>query len=481
MTTTGHGRHSDAYALAGHLATRFDAHTIIDVRLGSARHVETLAGVRPVVLDVRRQRGGCRPRGPKGPWIGWDATADREVALTDETLSRSIVMCVGVAERMVDPTDLLTLLARLSRRAPATIITTAERDRRHGPVHTGSPADRPRVREWNTAEFLRLLGQHEVRPTFTGLTVGDEARLEKDTIVAICDQCPLAAGQSPRDDFRPLALVTTYNEGDVAVQIITKLLDDGIEVLVHDNWSTDDTYERLTALAAARGDLSVRRFPEAGPSRYFDLRTVCRMTEEIAATQPGRWIIHHDSDEIRCSPWATISLRGGLYIAELMGYSAVDFTVCEFRPVDDGGRPSLDLERHTRHFEYSREIGHFEQIKVWRQPVGRVDLASTGGHQARFPGRKIFPYKFLLKHYPLRNPQQARQKIFRDRRPRYSPEEREMGWHTHYDQFDAGQPFIWDAGELIDFEAPATRGIYLLESIAGIGIVRNTAETKPSR
>ena len=82
----------------------------------------------------------------------------------------------------------------------------------------------------------------------------------------------------------------------------------------------------------------------------------------------------------------------------------------------------------------------------------------------------------LLKHYPLRNPGQARRKVFGERRPRYSPEEREFGWHTHYDEIQAYHPFKWDAAELIDFEAPATRRIYLLESIAGIGIVRNTAD-----
>ena len=64
------------------------------------------------------------------------------------------------------------------------------------------------------------------------------------------------------------------------------------------------------------------------------------MKEEIAENFPGRWIIHHDSDEIRCSPWAGISLRGGLNIAERMGYTAVDFTVCEFRPVDAGLSPA---------------------------------------------------------------------------------------------------------------------------------------------
>jgi hypothetical protein len=371
-------------------------------------------------------------------------------------------------ERLADPSHVLSLLSRLSRRALATIVTTAEQ----GARHEGAATDIAAAPESNIAAFERLLGEHGLRPTFTGLMEDPTARCEKKIIISVFDHCLLEEGRYPPDHFRPLSLVTTYNDRDIAEEIIGKFLDDGMDVVVQDNWSSDGTYERLAALAAGRDDLRVERFPERGPSRYFDLRVICRMKEEVAAKHPGRWIIHHDSDEIRCSPWAGISFRGGLYIAERMGYTAVDFTVCEFRPVDDGLSAAAGLERHIRHFGYSRLPAHFEQTKAWRQGFARVDLASSGGHQAEFPGRKIFPYKFLLKHYPLRSPEQARRKIFGERRSRYAPEERAIGWHTHYDDFDVGDRFIWNPAELIDFEAPATRRTYLLESIAGIGIVR---------
>ena len=470
------GRYADAYALAGHLATRFGADSIIDIGLGSPRSLMALAGLRKIV-DFGPHLEICRRHFPEGHWIEWDVSAGRDLDLTGDTLSRSIVVCTGTLERLADPTTLMNTLSRLSRRAPAMIVTTPERDLRQGPVHTGPATDTFHTREWNAAEFAQLLGRHGLRPTFTGLTVGGNESPKKNTIISVFDQCLLDEGASPPDDFRPLALVTTYNDGDIAAEMVSKFLDDGIEVLVQDNWSTDGTFEQLTALAAGRSHLSMERFPEQGSSRYFDLRTICRMKEEIAAKHPGRWIIHHDSDEIRCSPWTGISLRGGLYIAERMGYTAVDFTVCEFRPVDDGRSPAPSLERQIRHFEYSRVPGHFLQIKVWRQGGQRVDLARSGGHQAEFAGRRIFPYKFLLKHYPLRSTEQARRKIFSERRPRYAPQERDMGWHTHYNECRADQRFIWDAADLIDFDAPATRATYLLESIAGIGIIRGTADS----
>jgi hypothetical protein len=101
-----------------------------------------------------------------------------------------------------------------------------------------------------------------------------------------------------------------------------------------------------------------------------------------------------------------------------------------------------------------------------------VRLVESAGHEAGFAGRRIFPYKFVLKHYPLRGPAHARRKIFVDRRPRYSPEERAEGWHVHYDHWTAEDRFVWDRRDLIEFDEERTRRDFLVELISGIGIVR---------
>src|ERR1700733_2355244 len=110
----------------------------------------------------------------------------------------------------------------------------------------------------------------------------------------------------------PLAIIATYNELDIFPQILLRLLNDGIHVHVMDNWSCDGTYETVKEIASDwRGALTVERFPDAAPIPYFDLRSILRRKEAIAAQWPGRWIISQDSDEIRCSPWSTVSLHEG--------------------------------------------------------------------------------------------------------------------------------------------------------------------------
>jgi hypothetical protein len=89
-----------------------------------------------------------------------------------------------------------------------------------------------------------------------------------------------------------------------------------------------------------------------------------RRKEQIA-TLTDRCIVHEDCDEVRRSPWTEASLRDGLYIAERMGFTAVDFTVCNFRPLNEHFVSGDDPESYFRHFEFGSRPGHFLQIKAW--------------------------------------------------------------------------------------------------------------------
>jgi 2-polyprenyl-3-methyl-5-hydroxy-6-metoxy-1,4-benzoquinol methylase len=464
----------DAYSILEFLGLRFGADTVIDIGCGAARKLLALTGFGTRIgVDHGPNLEFCRQNHPNEQWIEIDLENQCVLPIADDVITRSVVICADVVEHLKDPTNLLTLLADLSRRAKAVIITTPERDLVRGPGDLGPPKNTSHVREWTIDEFGQLLTSHGLAPTFLGLTVNNNQNLEKKTILALCDQCSCSDGQRVPDDFHPLAIVATYNDADIAPQTIVKLLKDGIHVHVLDNWSSDGTFEQMIALAYCYPALIVERFPASGPSRYYEWHSILRKKEDIGTLHPGRWIIHTDSDEIRCSPWAGISFRSGLWIAERMGYSAIDFTVCDFRPIDDRFVAGKDPEVGFQHFEFGRRPGHFSQVKVWRQGAERVDLASTGGHQAEFPGKMVFPYKFLLKHYPLRNSEQARRKVFTERIGRFSPYERQaLGWHIHYDSWKFDTQFLWSAADLLEFDEQATRRLFLTEMLSGIGIVR---------
>lgn len=460
----------DVVRLAEFLAVRFEAETLIEIPLGPVFGLRRLAPARMVRADLTTPIGHVRGANPMQGWLSGDRKAGLD--LDPATLDRSIVIASSTSQSGPLAASALERLAKLSHRARAVLVTVpasayavkAHRNRR--------PADGHRGCARSVENFEHSLRRHGLVPTFVGLVSTSEEYGAKETLLAILDHCRVEHGQSMPDEFRPLALVATYNDADIASQTISKLLDDSFDVHVLDNWSTDGTYQQLAALAARTGGLILERFPEDGPTQYHEWHRLLTRKEEIAERHSGRWIIHHDSDEIRVSPWDGISLRGALHIVDRAGFSAVDFTVCNFRPTDDRYAAGMDPETEIRCFEFGNRPGHFAQVKAWKQGGRRVVLADHAGHQATFAGRRVFPYKLILKHYPLRNPEQSRRKVFVERMGRFAPHLRARGWNTQYDMCTLADPFIWDRTHLIEFDDRDTRRAYLTELIAGIGIVR---------
>jgi hypothetical protein len=172
--------------------------------------------------------------------------------------------------------------------------------------------------------------------------------------------------------------------------------------------------------------------------------------EEVAGSRDVDWVIHHDADERRRSPWKGTGMRDALWTVQSAGFNAIDHVVMNFRPTDDGFEPGQDPEVYFTAYEIGVSSDLLLQVKGWSSR-SRVDLATSGGHEAAFAGRRVFPYRFMLKHYPIRSQAQAEGKIFRDRLPRWNPAERSQGWHVQYDGIAPGQRFIWAAESLTPF------------------------------
>ncbi|MDA8296360.1 MAG: glycosyltransferase family 2 protein [Actinomycetota bacterium] len=280
---------------------------------------------------------------------------------------------------------------------------------------------------------------------------------------------PLGVSEPPAS-FRVLAIVTTFNEADIVGPLLDRLLEDGIFVHAIDNWSSDGTLEQIEARART-GRLSLERFPSDGPSPYFELRALLARVQEYAHHSGADWVIHHDADEIRQSPWPGVSLRHALFAVDRFGFNCIDHTVLNFMPVDNDFVEGGDLERHFRFFEFGDVASHFLEQKAWKPQRELVEIASTGGHEAAFSGRRVFPYKFLLRHYPIRSQQHGERKIFRERQGRFHPGERARGWHIHYDLEVPGTSFLRDPASL--FSADDLDGPLLAQRLSGAGLPGN--------
>ena len=263
--------------------------------------------------------------------------------------------------------------------------------------------------------------------------------------------------------FRVLAIVPARNEEDLLAGTLAYLVEEGLDPIVLDNWSSDRTAD----IARAAG-VPVERFPACADSGSYDLAAMLDRVEEMAAhATRADWVVLHDADERRRSPWPGVTLRDALWHVSEEGYNCIDHVTLTFWPTDDAFVAGDDPERHFRHFEFSTHPGHFHQRRAWQQCAGRVALARSAGHDVDFPGRRVYPYKFLLKHYPIRTRAQALRKL-RDRRARWNGAERAQGWHRQYEDIAAAE-VVRDPAELLRFDAGFHRR-YLLERLSGVGV-----------
>lgn len=265
-----------------------------------------------------------------------------------------------------------------------------------------------------------------------------------------------------------LAIIAVFNEIDFIEKSIIHFIDNGVDVHILDNWSTDGSYEVVQNLAKNNKGLTYERFPEEAQTEFF-FKNILTRKQQIAKEGKYDWYFHSDSDEIRTSPWKDKTLNQAISIVDILGFNAVDFTVIDFRPTKDGYSLKQNPEEFFTHFEFGKRPGHFIQVKCWKGNP-EVDLIEKAGHNATFNGRKIFPLKFLLKHYPLRSTEQAQTKLFKDRIPRVERIMKENGWHTHYKMQGEIENFIWDKNELLEFDEEFYSK-YIIERLTGVGII----------
>ena len=437
----------DAYGVADYLCRSAERTVVMDLGCGSGRKLTRLRSAKRLVgCDIGLNLEAFRQNNPGGKAVAVDLSDVSMEDLPSQNWADCVVICADVIEHIVDPTSLVRTLVRLAQAGAIVVVTTPDRERLSEQAQFGPPQNPSHVREWTLAELARYFTELGAAPAFAGRTASDNLARYRGTSILILDSKlsvpPFQLQQ------RPLGIVATYNDGDCIEAISKYHLNDGLDLHFIDNWSTDETFERLLELqASAPGRVTLERFPEEGPVNQYSWTEILQRKEQIALGFPGRWILHIDSDEHRAGPWPDVSLAEALARAQSYGANCVDFCVVEFPPVADHFDAGSDPLTFFSRYKFARHLAHFAQRRAWLQPAERVDLASTGGHDVALSQRVVFPYRFYLGHYPLRSTEHAQRKILADRRPRFTAQERDgLGWHNHYNFFTRDTPVVqWEA------------------------------------
>jgi glycosyl transferase family 2 len=269
-----------------------------------------------------------------------------------------------------------------------------------------------------------------------------------------------------------VAIVATFNEADVIGWVVRDLIDQGIGVYVLDDHSTDGTVAALQPLLG-RGLLAIEPLPAADPPA-FSLTRIMRRKEALARELDAGWFINADADEFRESPWRDCDLAGAIARVDALGYNAIDFELLNFWPTHDDFRPGDDPRQAFVFYQRGDDWDRV-QVRCWKNLGTPVDLVGSAGHDVTFPGRRVFPLRFLLRHYPIRGQAHGERKVRRERQPRFDAQERARGWHVQYEALAAGGPFVRDAATLTRYDPDGVRLDLVLRNRDAEDLARTTA------
>jgi hypothetical protein len=272
--------------------------------------------------------------------------------------------------------------------------------------------------------------------------------------------------------MRVVALIASYNERRFIGPCLEHLERHGVASYLIDNGSTDET----VAIAEGfldRGLTGIEEFPREG---VYHWRGLLRRKEEVAmqfaAEGEAGWLIHLDPDELRLAPPGTATLAEAFEAVDRAGCNAVNFLECTFVPSrEEPDHDHADFQRTLRtYYAFCPSFPH--QLTAWKAADAPEPRLMAGGHRVAFPGIRMYPESFPMKHYLFLSIPHAIEKYVERR---YDPHEVERGWHGWRAGLRAEDIRLPSESELrvaradedLDLDAPRQR--HLIEELARVG------------
>jgi 2-polyprenyl-3-methyl-5-hydroxy-6-metoxy-1,4-benzoquinol methylase len=338
----------DVYAFADYLLRVSGRRTVIDIGCGSGRKLLALSAGKRIGLDYRANIQTCRAAFPQETWVEVDLERGGLPPIGDLDASDAVVVCSDVVEHLVNPENLLDMLARLYEQRAIVLVSTPARTRARGADHMGPPGNPAHVREWSLLELERLLEAWGLPATFAGYTLNNTRKRRKHTILTVHDLGVNEALRTPAKIRPPLARISGDNHGPTTVVQIAALEREGVDVEI------------------------------VGPDA---------VDSAASETDESRWIMALEPGEIPGSPWEDLNLRAAFAVIEASGAQAVAFAMLEMAKPRASSQTPLVPEP----FAFAQPAESYARIRAWRQ--GRV----TGDLPA--VARKRWPYTLHCRSY----------------------------------------------------------------------------------
>ncbi len=192
--------------------------------------------------------------------------------------------------------------------------------------------------------------------------------------------------------FRVIAIIAAYNEERFIKNCIENFISQEVEVYLINNGSDDRTAE-IAKEYLGKGLIGIEDFPRED---FYYIEKIWNKKTEIASELNADWFIHSDADEIRITGDPRKNLKEKLLEIDQQGYNAVDYHEFTFIPTLES--PNHD---HENYMETMKWYYHFlprvpHSLNTWKKQAEKIKLTS---HKVDFPGLKMYPESFQMKHY----------------------------------------------------------------------------------
>jgi len=241
-------------------------------------------------------------------------------------------------------------------------------------------------------------------------------------------------------------MIPVYNEADMIGDVVEHLLSQGLELVILDNGSTDDSY-KICERYVEKGVLRLERIR----TEKYEFDLLAQRLYDAAISLGAKWVLLNAADEFLESPYRNLTLKEAIETDAQRGYNLIQFNNFEFFPTEkDSHDAEHDVRKRLKYYTWNDDL----QFRCWKTYPG-IRVTGTAGHYPVFPSKvkpRIPKTKYTLRHYRIRSYEHGVRKIFEDRLPRYLPEERRAGRHIHYDNFKRHPSyFIVNSANLIQY------------------------------